>query len=176
VITNVITEADKAWMAAVVDVKGAVARKVSRSRRTPQVVLTVRVKDARIARRLGALTGVTPEVRESPKVSEFLRRGCAEHCAEAHIHIGSVYPWRMPEVTHWTLTGAAAAVVLSNLAPHMCTYGDYQADVAAITENLVTTGRGSGMVRASVERLRELGWAVPPALEVRVAALAAVTE
>jgi hypothetical protein len=168
-----VAETDLAWMAAVIDVKGAVTVKRNKMRRTPQVVLYVSTKEARVARRLGSLTGVAPEPHER-QASPFARRGCREHCLEPHIHVreDGDYPWQMPEVTRWSLTGAAMAVVLLSVRPYMVTYGEYAADVALVLENLVVTGQGAGMVRSSVDRLRELGWTVPPEIEKKMNAAA----
>jgi hypothetical protein len=168
-----ISDNDLGWMAAVIDMKGAISRKNNKARRTPQIVLRVDTKDSRIARRLCTLTGVTPEPHEV-QLTPFVRRGCAEHCLEPHIHVDTDYPWRMPEVTRWSLTGATIAVVLLNVQPYMTTYGDYQADVELVIENLVTTGQGVGMVRASLGRLRQLGWVIPSDVEAKMAHSATV--
>lgn len=164
-----ISANDLGWMAAIIDAKGAVSRKSNKQRRTPQVILRVDTKEPRIARRLCTLTGVAPDFHEAPRAEAFLRRGCAEHCREPHIHVDERYPWNMPAVTRWALTGASAAVVLLNLKPFMVTYGDYHADVELVIENLVTTGQGTGAVRASLERLRQLGWKIPVEVETKMA-------
>ena len=168
--TGHVTPTDKAWMAAVIDLRGAVVRKNNKSRRTPQVVLTLSVKDERIAQRLSALTGTAPEQHPAPTADSFLRRGCAQHCIVPHVHVDIPYPWQMPAVTRWSLTGVAAAVVLSNLAPYMSTFPDYAADVAEVTGNFAATGQGSGAVRATVRRLEQLGWKIPPAIARKIAA------
>jgi hypothetical protein len=166
---RVITPVDLAWTAAVIDLRGAVTVKRNKSRRTPQVVLRVDTKEHRVARKLAALTGVKPEQTERHSVA-FARRGCKEHCLEPHVHVAEdgEYPWQMPEVTRWALTGATAAAVLLNLRPYMTTYSDYAGDVAVILENLVTAGQGTGMVRASLDRLRELGWVIPAEIEEKM--------
>jgi hypothetical protein len=166
---NTISIASLAWMAGVVDLRGAVTVKRNKSRRTPQVVLRVDTKETRVARKLAALTGVKPEQTEKRSVA-FARRGCWEHCLEPHVHVheDGEYPWQMPEVTRWALTGATAAAVLLNLRPYMTTYSDYAAEVHTILVNLVITGQGAGMVRASLDRLRELGWVIPAEIEEKM--------
>jgi hypothetical protein len=166
-----VTAADMAWMAGIIDVKGAVIRKNNKTRRTPQVVLYVQTKEERIARRLSALTGTAPEPHDrKPPPEEFLRRNCVEHCTTPHIHVGDgEYPWQMPATTRWALTGIAAAVVLMNLAPYMSTYADYAADVAGIISSFATEGQGVGAVRKALLRLNSLGWQIPPAVTVRLA-------
>ncbi len=162
VAARTVTETDKAWMAAVIDVKGAVIRKSNKMRATPQVVLYVAAKNPRIAARLSALTGTAPEEHPSPGPSEFIRRSCSEHCPAPHVHVGDDgHPWRMPATTRWTLTGIAAAVVLGNLSPYMSTYDEYAGDVAQILATFAARGQGSGMTRVAVTRLAELGWKVP---------------
>lgn len=166
-----VTEADKAWMAGVIDLKGSVLRKNNQTRRTAQLVLYVRVKDERIALRLSAMTGTAPERHSKPMAEAFMRRGCAEHCEAPHVHVNdtSPYPWQMPPTTQWAVTGIAAAVVLANIAPYMCTYEDYAPVVAEIISNFAATGQGSGAVRKTLSRLSGRGWQVPPAVTVRLA-------
>jgi hypothetical protein len=164
-----ITETDKAWMAAIVDLKGSVVRKKNKMRKTPQVVLTMSAKNPRIAARLSALTGTAPEAHPSPTAEQFLRRACAEHCTEPHVHVGE-YPWQMPETTRWSVTGIAAAIVLVNLAPYMSTYADYAGSVAEVFATFAAKGQGSGAVRATVNRLDELGWSVPPIVKRKLRA------
>jgi hypothetical protein len=168
-----VNTADLAWMAAVLDMKGRITVKQNKDRRTPQVVLHVDTKESRVARRLALLTGVAPEPHEK-MVASFARRGCREHCLEPHVHVDGPGAWQMPETTRWSLTGAAAALVLLGLRPYMVTYGDHAPAVTMILENLVTTGQGAGMVRASLERLQSLGWTVPPEIAAKTAAGAAV--
>jgi hypothetical protein len=162
-----LSTADLAWMAAVVDMKGRITLKANKMRRTPQVVLHVDTKEARVARRLALLTGVAPETHEKQAVA-FARRGCVEHCLEPHVHVDGPYAWRMPETTRWSVTGAGAAVVLLGLRPYMVTYGDHAPAVAMILENLVTRGQGVGMVRSALGRLKELGWAIPTEIEEKM--------
>jgi hypothetical protein len=157
-----ISEAELGWMAAVIDMKGGVSRKANKARRTPQLVLVVDTKDPRIGQRLAAFTGSRAEVKERLLPNEaFLRRGCASHCPEAHIHVDESSNWHMPEITRWTVTGAAMAVVLLNLAPYMSTYEEYADDVDEAIASMAVSGQGSGAVRAAVKRLEGLGWQIP---------------
>jgi hypothetical protein len=157
-----IDKAELGWMAAVIDMKGHVIHKNNQTRRTSQLVLMVDIKDARVAQRLAAFTGSRAEVKPRVPPSEaFLRRGCASHCPEAHIHVDETSAWQMPEITRWSVTGAAMAVVLLNLAPYMSTFSEYIDDVDEATANMAVSGRGSGAVRAAVKRLAGLGWRIP---------------
>lgn len=158
-----ISKADLGWMAAVIDMKGHVIRKQNKTRKTPQLVLTVDTKDRRIAVRLSRLTGTQPDMKTMAPVDKFLRRGCAEHCPEPHVHVlDDQYPATPPTTTRWTLTGVAMAVVLANLEPYMSTYDEYSGYVDTIMAFAVTEGQGVGQVRASATRLKKLGWTIPP--------------
>jgi hypothetical protein len=157
-----ISKAELGWMAAIIDMKGGISRKANHARRTPQLVLVVDIKDARIGQRLAAFTGSKAETKERLLPNEaFLRRGCASHCPEAHIHVDESSNWHMPEITRWTVTGAAMAVVLLNLAPYMSTYEEYADDVDEAITSMAVSGQGSGAVRAAVKRLEGLGWQIP---------------
>ena len=159
-----VTVTDMAWTAAVIDLKGAVSYKKNKMRATPQVVLRVDTKDGRVARRLAGLTGTYPEPHGGPLKEDFLRRGCSDHCPDAHVH----YEWHMPETTRWSLTGISMAVVLLNTAPYMTTFDEYAGDVAGVIVSFAARGQGSGAVRASVSRLEQLGWKIPPEIRRRV--------
>lgn len=170
-----VTVADMAWMAGVIDLKAAMVRKSNKTRKTPQFVLYVQTKNERIAQRLSALTGTAPEPHTRALAEGFARRGCVEHCVTPHVHVNDPYPWNMPKTTRWALTGIAAAVVLANLAPFMTTYDDYAGDVAEIVRDFAADGHGSGAVRKALARLSSLGWQIPPAVTVRLAATGEAT-
>ena len=156
-----ISKSDLGWVAGIIDLKAMIVRKNNKRRKTPQIVLLVDCKEDRVVRRLAKLTGTAPEAHSQHPLKPFMRRGCKEHCKEPHIHVDEEYPWNMPETTRWTLTGAAAAIVLYNLSPYMSTYTEYRGTVDMIFATMVTEGQGSGQVRASVKRLAELGWTIP---------------
>lgn len=166
---HVVTTEAMAWMAGVIDLKGSVVRKNNKMRKTPQIVLYVQTKNAPVAVRLSELTGTSPEQHPAPKAENFLRRGCAVHCPEAHVHVPDEYPWQMPQMTRWSLTGVAAAVVLHNLAPYMSTYATYAGDVKEIFGSFAGAGQGYGAVRATLRRLAALGWVIPAEIRVRIA-------
>ena len=165
-----VSLADMAWMAGILDLKGVMIRKNNQTRKTPQYVLYVQTKVRRVAERLSALSGTAPEEHASPAPGAFMRRNCAEHCVTPHVHVNEPYPWNMPLTTRWALTGIAAAVVLTNLAPFMSTYKDYADDVAVITRDFAAGGQGSGAVRKTIARLSALGWQIPAEVTVKLAA------
>lgn len=160
-----IRDGDLGWMAAVIDTKGKLSTKNNKKRKTPQVVLRVDTTNKLIAERLCALTGNTPEPREmTPMSPEFLRRGCNEHCPEAHIHVLDTER-DTPISTKWSVTGTAMGIVIWNLRKYMATYPDYAPYMGLVFRNTVTKGQGVGQVRSSVQRLKDLGWRIPARID-----------
>lgn len=155
--------ADLAWMAGVLDLKGRVIIKNNKSRATPQVVLAVQSKEFPVIRRLGMLTGTNPELMTERPVKDFMRKGCDDHCPEAHVHVshGGYESGFLPPNARWTITGAGMVVVLDNLHPYLQVDRGYQEVIDQLTAETVLQGRGVGMVRKQLDRLKELGWQVP---------------
>lgn len=149
------------WMAGIVDMKGKFIVKNNQDRVTPQVVLMVESKTIGIIRELGSLTGTKPEIQAAKPLRDFMRRGCSEHCPEAHVHVDDK-DLVMPRTARWTITGAAMVVVLDNLLPFLVVDQDYENVIRQVMENTTVVGQGSGAVRASLIRLRDLGWDLPP--------------
>jgi len=154
-----------AWMAAILDMQGRVNRKNNQSRATPQLVLRVDSSHLSVIAELCRLTGHEVEPRPELPGREWDKKGCVEHCGEAHIHceMGS-----QPSVSRWTITGAAMAMVLHNVIPYMVTDRGLTDVMNEAMENLVTTGQGAHAVKRSVLRLAELGWDVPPEMAKRL--------
>jgi hypothetical protein len=158
-----IAEADLAYMAAVFDMKALVITKHNSQRATPQLVLTVQSVRLDVVENLCRLTGTMVEPRQRER-KDWMRRGCNEHCPEAHIHHFMEDSY-LPETATWRITGAAAAVVLSSVIPYMRTDRGTSQMLTQLMDNLVTTGQGVGQVRASVRRLAELGWPIPKKMQ-----------
>jgi hypothetical protein len=163
-----ISDADLGWMAAIIDMKGGVITKANKTRKTPQVILKVDTVQRPIAERLCALTGVSPEPHKlSDRSAVFYRRGCKEHCLEPHIHVEED---NLPMYsTRWTVTGTAMGIVIWNLRKHMTTYPNYSPYMGLVFSNTTVKGQGVGMVRASVKRLKDLGWRIPAKIERELA-------
>jgi hypothetical protein len=156
----VIPEAKLAWMAAVLDFKGATVRKTNPMRATPQLVLTIESSNIGVIREMCRLTGTSAEARPVHHAAQWMQRGCSEHCPDAHIeHSGE-----MPVTARWSVTGACAAIVLWNVIPYMVTDRGLRDTMDEALANLVLTGQGSGMVKSAIRRLEALGWALPPAI------------
>lgn len=151
---------DLAWLAGIFDMKASLIRKKNKLRNTPQIVLYIESKNHAVVRTVARMTGTSPEMQPAKKPAAWMRRSCAEHCPEAHVHVGDA-EWRMPAITRWTITGAAAAVVLYNVMPYMRTDDGLSEGLAEIFSQVVTTGQGWGAIRAALRRLRDLGWALP---------------
>lgn len=147
------------WMAGVVDLKGRLIYKKNRQRATPQVVLMVESKEYSIVRALGALTGTKAEFKKAQPLKEFMRRGCSDHCPEAHVHVSD--DREMPQVARWTITGAGMVVVLTNLMPYLTIDRGYTEAIEQARGNTALEGQGSGMVMMSLQRLQSLDWELP---------------
>ncbi len=157
-----IEPAQLGWMAAVVDLRGRVIVKKNATRATPQLVLYVDSKQFSVIRKLGDMTGTKPEQQAARDTSEFIRRGCATHCPEPHVHVGDEHPWQMPAIARWTITGAAAAVVIHSLLPYFAVdKAGWEAAMHEMIAQAALTGQGSGATRSAIRRLMELGWHIP---------------
>jgi hypothetical protein len=152
------------WMAGIIDLKGRIHYKTNQQRNTIQAVLTVDSKDAAIVRQLGLLTGTKPEWKNAKTLSNFIRRGCSEHCPEAHVHVAD-REW-VAEISRWTITGAGLVVVLDNLLPFLVIDKGYREAIDQIQKVTAYSGRGSGAVYATLARLKGLGWDLPPVYEL----------
>lgn len=154
-------ESDLAWLAAILDLKGHIIRKNNTTRATPQLVLMVESAQLRVIDRLCLLTGTSvepPKNGDERHQRDWKQRGCTEHCPDPHVHHeGSP----IPPIGRWTVTGAAAAVVLHNVIPYMVTDGGLQAMYDEIMTNLVVAGPGAGATKRAIRRLAELGWELP---------------
>jgi hypothetical protein len=149
------------WVAGVIDLRGRLITKNNRQRATPQMVLMVESKETRVIRELSNLTGTRPEEMNQRPLKDFMRRGCSEHCPEAHIHIHDEDDRVMPPIARWTVTGAGMYVVLSNVLPYIQIDRGYTEAMDTVLANTVLLGQGSAAVRASLQRLYSLGWELP---------------
>ncbi len=158
-----ISTTDLAWMAGVIDLKGRLSYKHNGQRKegSRQTVLHVDSREMPIIRKLSVMTGTKAEARRTRSLAAFSRRGCAEHCPEAHIHVqgnGAVDI----ETTRWSITGAAAVTVLYNLGDFLQVDRDWDLVTEGINRSLALQGQGSSAILSSLERLLNLGWTIPP--------------
>ncbi len=157
--TGTMKTTELAWMAGILDLRGRILHKDNKLRNTRQLVMSVDSQEIAIIRRMGGLTGTSPELKAAKGVSEFLRRGCGEHCPEPHFHVNdSEYPRSgLPPIARWTITGAGMVVVYQNLKPFL-TIDRYEEAAREADMGVILDGQGSGMVLSSLYRLRNLGW------------------
>ncbi len=148
------------WMAGILDLKGRIAYKNNKQRRTRQTVLFVETKVFEIVQAMAAMTGTSPDLKQAKPLSEFIRRGCVEHCPEAHVHVDRM-GLMMPQTSRWTVTGAALVVVLHNLRPYLMVERGYEAAVTEVLANQNLTGPGANAMLVAVRRLQQAGWTVP---------------
>ena len=163
------------WMAGILDLRGRLVVKKNQMRATPQFVLMAETKEVAIVRGLSSLTGTRAELQAAKPLKDFMRRSCAEHCPEAHVHVEDDGRM-MPRVARWTITGAGMVVVLENLMPFLMVDRGYEEAVEQVSRDTTLTGQGSGAVIASLRRLRDLGWEIPDRYAETLDALGAVKE
>jgi hypothetical protein len=152
-----------AWMAAVLDMKGSIIVKANQTRATPQIVLMVESTHNTVVGELARLTGSNVEPRETRHRPAWMRRGCITHCPEPDIEYPE-QPDYLPAQTRWTVTGAAAAIVLHSVIPYMITDRGMQAALDEILGNVNLQGRSGNSARQAVARLAGLGWPLPPVI------------
>lgn len=158
-------ETEKAWVAGVIDLKGHVYIKKNpqRAADAQQIVLSVETSVSEIIERLTELTGTNPEWKPHRNLKEeWLRRGCGEHCPDAHVHVREV---SMPDVAKWSVTGAALAIVLWNLRDYITTDREpWGWIMQRCLTQLKMTGQGSSAIKQTARRLDGLGWDLPPVM------------
>lgn len=162
-----IEEWKKAWVAGVLDFQGHIQRKNNHQRAadSQQITLYVDTSIDEIVMRLSEMTGANLEMKERHKVRpEWQRKGCEEHCPEAHIHVNEQFA--IPPTGRWSVTGAALAIVLWNLLPYMTTKREpWEWALAQCLSQMKLTGRGSAAVSEAAKRLHSLGWELPPVMQ-----------
>lgn len=148
------------WMAGILDLRGRLLVKKNQMRNTPQFVLIAETKEVAIVRGLSSLTGTKAELQAARPLKDFMRRSCAEHCPEAHVHVEDE-DRMMPRIARWSITGAGMVTVLDNLLPFLMVDRGYEEAIEQVSRDTTLTGQGSGAVMASLRRLRDLGWDLP---------------
>lgn len=159
-IPNQITKEQKAWMAGVIETRGKIRFTNDATRKTNQLVLQVRLSNTAIVSRLCELTGTALDEQQAKTIEYTDRRACTLHCPEAHIH---VLTSEIPEHAVWSISGAGAAIVLTNLEPHFEATDGAGAVADNIYAGLPTAGRGRSAVDQTIIRLFRLGWKIPAA-------------
>lgn len=152
------------WMAGILDLKGSVIRKHNKQRATPQMVLIVESRHSTVIRQLSRMTGTAPEFQQEKPVEPWMRRGCAEHCPEQHVHV-NYEKSHMPAVARWTVTGVAMAIVLYNVLPFL--HNDdkpFMEAMESALSQITPEGQGRAAIDRAIVRLKDLGWEIPDAV------------
>lgn len=155
------------WVAGVLDLRGRIGFKNNATRHgTRQVTLFVESKEYQVIQRLARLTGTKPDLRPQRPLKDFMRRNCAEHCPEQHVHVGDDFSLAMPPMARWTVTGSALVIVLDNVLPYTeVNHDDWVAAAEEADAGASLNGRGAHAVLSSVRRLQALGWEIPARYE-----------
>ena len=157
-----ISEADKGWFAAILDLKGHIVKREKRASGSEQITLYVDSSVMEITSKMAAMTGTNPEPRNQPDLPrDWLARGCIEHCPEAHVH--HFREVNLPETIKWSTSGAAAAIVLWNLRDYLLTDREpWDWGMAACFASTRLSGRGAHATIGAIRRMHSLGWEMPP--------------
>lgn len=159
-----IPVAQLGWMAGIVDLRGKIVAKQNKLRRNPQLVLYVQSKHFPVIQRLAVMTGTNPE----HKVMEndgggWWRRGCTEHCPDAHTHVDRS---QFPDTMRWTVTGTPLGVVLYNLGPFLTQSDRFTVARETCFRDMVLRGRGAKATVDALRRLEALGWEFPESVKI----------
>lgn len=171
----VISDAEKGWVAGILDFQAHVTYKKNSQRAadSQQITMYVQTSVRNVIERLSSLTGTNPEWKphKDPPRDGWDRKGCVEHCPEAHIH-NTLYA--MPDIAKWCVTGVALAIVLWNVRDHMVTtHEPWDWALTQCLGQVKLTGRGASAVHRAIDRYREHGWDIPPVLGTTAALAAA---
>lgn len=152
--------AQLAWMAGIVDLKGKITYKANKTRATSkQVTLYVESVQKPVVDKLAQYTGTSPEIKaHRTRWEGWYRKQCDEHCPDAHVHVSGA---DFLPAARWTLSGAAMAVVLTNLKPYIVQDKGFSEAAEYAFGNMVLYGQGAGMTVNALRRLYGLGWELP---------------
>lgn len=136
----VVSTAEKAYFAAVIDVLGRIRVRKFRDAELPEVAVSS--ANLPLLQHLGEMTGV--RVYETER--QYSRHNCNEHCPAAHQGLSSTS-------AVWKLSGAKATVLLANVLPHLRLKSDDATQA-------ILLGLEAGYKRATVDKMAQLGWDV----------------
>lgn len=133
---------DLAYVAALVDAAAVVRiRRTRDSTELPYVAIST--PDLALLTYFADLTGVGAV----PTRRQFVKAGCAVHCAERHVHVTSTSG-------RWSVTGVRATVLLAAVRPYL-RFKTATADVA------LAVGLAAPRKPATLGKMTELGWPAP---------------
>ena len=130
-----------AYIAGIIDTQGVIRTRTAGDTELPYVALSG--PNERMLRYLASMTGTKVTITRR----EFVRAGCAQHCAEKHQHITSISG-------RWSVSGVKATVLLYNIRPYLRLQLDEA--VEALVVGLTTRYKP-----ATVQKMADLGWEIP---------------
>lgn len=135
-----LSRAELAYVAGVLDAMGRVRVEPADSSGTLMPYVGISSANLGPLQHLARLTGVgVTMVRR-----DYMRVGCALHCAKRHRHVESV-------TGRWQLTGARARVVLVAVRPYLVALADEVDAVLDLTADAPSKA-------ATTTKMRALGW------------------
>lgn len=165
-----VSPADLGWLAGIIDLKGRLQyRNNSQRAGSRQMTLAIDSKNYAVIHKLSALVGTKPNMRPARPPREWMQRPCTEHCPEKHVthqHLAAPdVTGAIPQMGRWGISGTAMAVVLYNVIPYLLEWDQWTTHMHEAMDSAAFEGPGSGATIASLQRLRALGWDLPPRFE-----------
>jgi hypothetical protein len=154
-----ISETEVVWMAGVTDAMGRIE--------TPRVALvTVKYQVTRVpnlAEHITALLGTSPlergRVEGINPLESYARKGCREHCPEAHIHVHPSF--RSQRIVQ--ASGIRAYILLWNLFPYLRA----KRDLASLAMDAYQSAANPVTKAVMVARkMQSIGWQIPDDVEI----------
>lgn len=150
-----IKETDLAWLAGVIDSSSSTyTHKNGNGRVSYRLAISMKNDKKSLMDRISSLTGAEPVRRDQltpPHTEERMRRGCVDHCPEAHIHV-AYQPRNSGRIT---LSAVRCYVVLWNVYAFLSEGSKYD----HILDDPYWAGRGPG--KKVCKSMMELGWEMP---------------
>lgn len=149
-VTTPVSQGDRGWVAAALEIKGKAHRTPRAGGYPPQIKLRVNSSEDGLIARLCQLTGVGKQFNSAENI--FDRKQCQSHCPEPHVHVKVP-----PGGFRWELSGVALGVVLDGCKPFF-SYRNLEFEHLAAEIWSARVGRGSGAALGALDRLARLGW------------------
>lgn len=132
-----------AFFAGVIDARGHISLTARRGQPSPRVRITT--KRLELLGWLAKYSGTTIRTAGSP----YARRGCSDHCQEAHIHT-------VRNSAYWNADGERAEIILAACLPYLIEQRAHAVEVLRASPRIAPTRRTE-----IGQALHRLGWPVP---------------
>lgn len=132
-----------AYVAGVIDARGHLEANKRHGVAQPRIRVTT--KRVALLNYLARVTG-TKVVRDD---RGYERRGCSEHCTDAHVHI-------VRQSAQWTVDSSRATIVLFNIQPYVVANKTEVGALLRIGLQSYPAARGN-----TADRMAALGWLLP---------------